>query len=201
MKPNQKILTVSPLVVIGTMYPVFQILASNFGTTLGWYLGLIFYWIIWGGLFSWIMIGPNEILRIIKPRRLNLRILFLILTPLILAGIFKFITGTTYEKPEIWIVLMLISTALGNGFFEELLWRGVYMVHFQANLFFRIIWASVWFGLWHYVPGTVSSNSNPAGLIIGSTLFGFYLAFLAKGTGTIWWGIVAHVLGGLVIVM
>ena len=183
------------------MYPVFQILASNFGETLGWFFGLTVYWILWGGLFSWAMIGLNEIRRIIKPQRLTIERLVLILSPMILAGIFKIFTGMNYEKPDFWIVVMLILTTLGNGFFEELLWRGVYLVQFQQNFFFRVVWASVWFGLWHYVPVTVYGSRNPTGMIIGSTLFGFYLSFLAKRTGTIWWCIMAHVLGGLVMVL
>lgn len=186
---------------MGSMYPVFQLLSASVGERLGWYLGLVVYWIFWGGLFSWFLLGPETIFRIIKPQRINLSLLVLVIVPIILAGIFKFITGSNYEKSDFWVALMLVSTTIGNGFFEELLWRGVYMVQFPLNLFFRIVWASVWFGLWHYVPGTVSSNSNAAGLIIGSTLFGFYLSYLANRTGTIWWSIVAHVLGGLVMVL
>lgn len=183
------------------MYPVFQLLSASVGERLGWYLGLVVYWIFWGGLFSWFLLGPETIFRIIKPQRINLSLLVLVIVPIILAGIFKFTTGSNYEKSDFWVALMLVSTTIGNGFFEELLWRGVYMVQFPLNLFFRIVWASVWFGLWHYVPSTVSSNSNAAGLIIGSTLFGFYLSYLANRTGTIWWSIVAHVLGGLVMVL
>ena len=201
MDTKRIILACSPLAVIGTMYPVFQILASNFGETQAWFFGLVIYWILWGGLFSLAMVGQKEILRVIKPQRLTIDKLVLILSPLILAGIFKIFTGLNYVKPDIWIVVMLILTTLGNGFFEELLWRGVYMIQFPQGFFFRIFWASVWFGLWHIVPGTVSTNSNTIGMVIGSTLFGFYLSFLAKRTGTIWWCIAAHVLGGLVIVL
>jgi hypothetical protein len=47
----------------------------------------------------------------------------------------------------------------------------------------------------------VSDNSNTLALIIGAGLFGFLLAFPAKKSGTIWWGILAHLLGGLVMVV
>lgn len=30
---------------------------------------------------------------------------------------------------------------------------------------------------------------------------GFYLSFLAKRTGTIWWTIVAHTLGGMIMIV
>jgi hypothetical protein len=38
-------------------------------------------------------------------------------------------------------------------------------------------------------------------LIIGAGLFGFFLSFLAKKTGTIWRGILAHILGGIVMII
>jgi hypothetical protein len=37
-------------------------------------------------------------------------------------------------------------------------------------------------------------------LMIGAGVFGFYLSYLARKTGTIWWGIVAHVVGGIIMV-
>jgi len=72
---------------------------------------------------------------------------------------------------------------------------------FPGNILFRIVWPSIWFALWHYAPGSVSPNANVLGLIIGSGLFGFYLSFLAKKTGTIWWSIVTHILGGIIMVI
>jgi len=72
---------------------------------------------------------------------------------------------------------------------------------FPDRILYRIIWPSIGFALWHYAPGSVSANSNPLALIIGAGLFGFILAFLAKKTGGIWWGIMAHVLGGIVMII
>ncbi len=97
-------------------------------------------------------------------------------------------------------MLLLLSTAFGNGFFEEVLWRGVYMQLFPENYFFRIIWPSTWFALWHYVPGSVSPSGNVIGLIIGAGFLGVYSSYLAKWTNTIWWSIVAHTLGGIIMV-
>ncbi|MFN2159171.1 MAG: CPBP family intramembrane glutamic endopeptidase [Anaerolineales bacterium] len=201
MTRKQKILILSSPFVLGSMYPVFQILAAVVGETLGWYLGLVIYWILWGGLFSLWMVDKEKIINLIKPQKLNRQVLFLVVIPLILAGLFRFLTGTVYEKHSFWVLIMLLSTSLGNGFFEEVLWRGVFLVQFPEKLFFRIVWSSVWFGLWHIAPGSVSLNSNPTGLVIGALFFGFYLSYLANKTGTIWWSMVAHVLGGLVIVL
>jgi membrane protease YdiL (CAAX protease family) len=198
---KKKIAIVAPLVLIAMMYPIFQFLAGMYGERIGWYLGLVLYWLIWGGVFSWSMIGKESILRIIRPQKFTLRILLLILFPLLMAALYKYIPGMDYEKPSVWIFLLLVSTNFGNGFFEELLWRGVYMSLFPDSLIFRIIWPSIWFALWHYVPGSVIANGNVIGLIIGSGLMGLYLSFLAKKTGTIWWTILTHTIGGYIMIL
>lgn len=202
MNRKQIIAIISPLILIALMYPVFQMLSSAFnGSVIGWYLGLVTYWIIWGAVFPLWIIGIKGLIPVIRPQRLNIKVIVLILIPLILALIYKFITGMTYEKLNFWILILCISTSFGNGFFEEVLWRGVYMKLFPDNILFRIVWPSIWFALWHYAPGSVSPNANVLGLIIGAGLFGFYLSFMAKKTGTIWWSIVTHILGGIIMII
>jgi membrane protease YdiL (CAAX protease family) len=105
-----------------------------------------------------------------------------------------------YEKESVWITFLIFSTPFGNGFFEELLWRGMYLRLFPRHLFYRMIWPSVWFALWHYAPGSVSSG-NPAGLMIGSGMMGLYLSYLTKKTNTVWWAIVVHTVGGIIMVV
>ncbi len=200
MDSKQIIAIVAPIVLVGMMYPIFRLLASVLGERLGWYLGLVIYWLVWGAAFSFWMIGKENIFTLIQPQKLTFSIALLVLFPVIMAALFKLVPGMTYEKPSIGILLLLVSTAFGNGFFEEVLWRGVYMELFPQSVFLRIIWPSICFALWHYVPGSVSSSGNPWGLVIGSGFFGFYLSFLAKKTGTIWWSILSHVLGGLVMI-
>ena len=201
MNSKQKIAVISPLILIGVMYPVFQLLSGAWGETIGWYLGLVTYWLIWGAIFPWFMIGKESIRRIIRPQKLHTNVFFLVLFPLLMAGLYRFIPGMEYEKSSGWIFLLLLSTNFGNGFFEEVLWRGMYMELFPDSIFLRIVWSSIWFALWHYVPGSVSLTGNAIGLMIGSGLMGFYLSFLAKKTGTIWWTIVAHAIGGFIMIV
>ena len=198
---KQKIAIIAPLILITTMYPTFQYLSGTLGERLGWYLGLVLYWIIWCGAFSWWMIGTKNMRRITQPRRLTPQIFLLVLFPLLMATLYKFIPGMDYEKQSVWIFLLLLTSPIANGFFEELLWRGVYMSHFPDSIVFRIIWPSVWFAIWHYAPGSISSNGNVIGLIVGSGLMGLYLAFLARKTDTIWWGILVHTIGGFIIIL
>jgi membrane protease YdiL (CAAX protease family) len=97
--------------------------------------------------------------------------------------------------------LLLLTTNFGNGFFEELLWRGVYLDLFPKNLLFGMIWPSLWFALWHYAPGSINPDGNVLGLIIGSGIMGLYLSFLSRRTGTIWWTIIMHTIGGFIMIV
>ena len=198
---KQRIVIISPVLIIASMYPVFHLLAGALGETLGWYLGLITYWIIWGAVFPILIIGRDRIKSIVKPQKPDIKALILVLLLLVLAATFRYISGMEYSKPHVWIFIMLVSTNFGNGFFEEVLWRGLYMELFPNNLILRIVWPSIWFGLWHYAPGSVSSTGNAAGLMIGAGLMGFYLSFLAQKTGTIWWSILAHTIGGFIVII
>ena len=201
MSIKQKIAIVAPLILTGVMYPVFQLLSGVLGETTGWYLGLAMYWLVCGGVFPWLMIGKASIRKMIRPQKPTGGIFLLVLFPLLMAGLYRYITGMEYEKPSVWIFLLLVSTNFGNGFFEEVLWRGMYMELFPDNALLRIIWPSIWFALWHFAPGSVSSTGNAIGLVIGSGLMGFYLSFLANRTGTIWWTIIAHIIGGFIMIV
>jgi membrane protease YdiL (CAAX protease family) len=201
MNNKQKITIIAPLILIGVMYPIFQWSSGALGKTIGWYLSLVLYWLTWGGAFPWLMIGKENIKKIIRPQRINTTIFFLVLFPLVMAALYKLIPGMEYEKPSTWILLLQLSTCFGNGFFEEVLWRGMYMSLFPESIMFRIVWPSIWFALWHYAPGSVSAVGNVAGLMIGSGLMGFYLSLLAKKTGTIWWTILAHTIGGIIMIL
>lgn len=154
-----------------------------------------------GRTFPLWILDKAKIKRIIRPQKLNIKIFLLILFPLLMAALYRFIPGMEYQKPGLVIFFLLLSTNFGNGFFEELLWRGMYMELFPNRIFLRIVWPGIWFGLWHYVPGSISPSGNVAGLMIGSALMGLYLGFLARKTGTIWWTILAHTLGGFIMIV
>jgi membrane protease YdiL (CAAX protease family) len=106
-----------------------------------------------------------------------------------------------YERPNLWITLLLITTTFGNGFFEELLWRGIHLVLFPGDFWMGMLWPTLWFALWHYAPGSIAPGRKPWRLMTGAGIMGFYLAFLARQTGAIGWTIVAHTLGGMILIL
>lgn len=201
MNKRQKITAFAPIALLGSMYFVYRQLANTYGGQFTWYAGFWIYWLGWGAIFPFAVMGKDEILRLISPQRPNAKIVIFILFPLVMTIIFRVLTGSHYAKTDILWTILLVSTAFGNGFFEEVLWRATFVIVFPNNIFYRMIWPSFCFALWHYIPGSLSPNSNVAGLMIGSGLFGLYLAFLARRTGTIWWCIVCHTLGGIIMVV
>ena len=193
-----------PPVLIAFMYPIFNSLAGLLANDrIAWYLGLITYWLIWGIVFSIIMIGKKDLIALIRPQRPTRKIL--LPTSVILLGALAarlFIPGMEYDKQSMWILILLLSTCFGNGFFEELLWRGVYYKLFPNNIFCRMIWPSIWFGIWHYVPVSINNRelTGLIGMMIGPILMGFVLSYMTKKTNTLWWAILAHTLGGIIMV-
>lgn len=198
MNCKQKIAIITPPILVAVMYPIFHLLAGVMNDRVAWYLGLAIYWLIWGAVFPLLIIGKEEIKKLIQPQKPDKKILLLVAIPLLGALAARIILGG-YEKEGVWIALLILSSPFGNGFFEEVLWRGVYVRLFPDHLFYRMIWPSGWFALWHYAPGSVSS-SNPAGLMIGAGVMGLYLSYLTKKTDTLWWAIVVHTLGGIIMV-
>jgi membrane protease YdiL (CAAX protease family) len=202
MSNKQIIAVIAPVVLVAVMTPIFRWYVRLFPTNwrIGWFLGLATYWITWCGIFPWLLVGKSNILELIKPQRLTWEVVVLLLIPLVGAGLYRLIPGMEYEKPQVWVLAILVLTTFGNGFFEEVLWRGVYLDLFPDNFLFGMLWPSLWFALWHYAPVSIAPEGNLVGMIVGSGVMGFYLSFLARRTGTIWWTIVMHTLGGFIMI-
>ncbi len=201
MKAKQKIVFLMPPALIAIMYPIFQLLSRNFGDSIGWFIGLIIYWILWGIVFSTKILGRNTIARLLRPQKIEFQAILLTAIPILFAIAGRFFFDINYEKPSMWISISLLITALGNGIFEEIIWRGNFLVLFPNSIFYQIIWPGLWFGLWHYAPGSVSDDGNILDLMISATFFGLFLGFLARQTKTLWYPIIAHTLSGIVMVI
>ncbi len=201
---KRMIAIMAPPTLIAFMYPVFQLLAEAIESDrIAWCLGLATYWLVWGTVFPIVIIGIDNIRVLVSPRKIDKKVLMLLAIPLIGAIGARLVPGMGgYEKESALIVFLLVSSTFGNGFFEEVLWRGVYTRLFPTNAFYRMIWPSVWFGIWHYIPVS-ASNSELMGLIgmmVGPTMMGLYLSYLTKKTNTLWWAILAHIIGGIIMI-
>jgi membrane protease YdiL (CAAX protease family) len=137
---------------------------------------------------------------LVRPRKPSRKILLLLAIPLAGAAVVSILPGMGYEKENVWILLLLMSTPFGNGFFEEVLWRGVYLKLFPKSIFYGVLWPSIWFAVWHYVPGSLF-DGKVAGLMIGSGAMGLYLVYLTRKTNTLWWSILVHTVGGIIMIV
>jgi membrane protease YdiL (CAAX protease family) len=199
MTKKQTIAIITPLVLLPLMYGLFQWFSILFGREFGWYLGLAAYWIFWCVLFSIWLIGKDAIKGLIQPQKLTLQIFLIVMFPIVLTAIGRFVVGMSYAKASVWAFVGMALSAFCNGTFEEILWRGVYMTLFPNKILLRIVWPSLWFAAWHYAPGSISQNNQLLSLIIGAGCLGFYSSFVAKKTNTLWWSMIIHVGGGLLL--
>ena len=197
---KQVIAIVIPPVLIAFMYPIFHSLTGILSDRIAWYVGLSIYWIIWGTAFPLLVIGRENIRALIRPQKPDRKALLLVAIPLAGAAIVSVMPGMGYEKESVWVFLLLLSTPLLNAFCEEVLWRGVYVKLFPNSIFYGVLWPSIWFAVWHYAPGSVLSG-NVAGLMIGAGIMGLYLSYVTRKTNTLWWPIIIHCLGGIIMIV
>ena len=110
MNNRQKIVFLSPFVLLLTTYLIFQLWLVLVGAELAWYLGLMTYWIIWGLIFSIYMIGKDNLKEMVHPQKPDLLIILIVLIPLVLAAIWRFSFSMSYTKTSIWVLIGLIIT-------------------------------------------------------------------------------------------
>lgn len=202
---RQWLLLLSPIGLIATTYPVFMILSATVGDAVGgrlaWFIGMSFYWALWGVLFTRWLLGRRTAVGLARPRPPNPAALGHVAFVVAMAGAVRlFVPEMAYDEATTGAVVLLAISPLANGLFEELLWRGAYFVAFPRNAWLGVVWPSVWFGLWHLVPGSISEGGPQLTMVVGPTLMGLYLAFVTRRTGTIWWAILAHTIGGFVMI-
>lgn len=202
---TKRVTLIAAPAVLVVMYPIFQ-LTSRAGDQvegyLGWAAGLAIYWVIWGVLFSAWILGWRGIRDLVRPSRADVRMLLLVALPLVVTVIGRLLApGTAYETQTVAALLVLIGTAVGNGFFEEVFWRGIPLRVFPGSRLLGVVWPSLWFGLWHLAPASISADDGPAALVVGAMFLGLYLAFLARKGRSIWWPVVVHTIAGLTLVL
>ena len=200
---HKALVALAPLALIVTTYPLFQAANAVFGDAVGgrlaWFVGMSVYWVVWGWIFSIWVLGRRQAWELIRPRRPSVAPIAHVGAVVALAATVRFLVpGMAYEKATAGAAVLLAISPFANGVFEELLWRGVFLATFPDNAWVRVIWASVMFGLWHLAPTSISAGGPQLGMVIGPMFMGLYLAWLSKKTGTIWWAVVAHTVGGLV---
>ena len=197
MKKTKKIaLAISPILVV-LMFFIFQELAVLIGKDLAWYVGLFIYWVIFCLAVPMFLIGKDKILEKLKYRSTTIMTWLVAGVPVIftLIGVIFIL-----DKVERSFIQALIWTGMGigNGLFEEILWRGMYSDLFPDNVVFGWLWPSFWFAIWHIAPGSLSQNLSVTMLIGGALFYGLCWGWVSYKTKSILLTSVSHFLSGFV---
>ena len=195
MDLKQKIAIGLPPVLFIVMYAVYQGFALLLGNEFGWYVGFAVYWPVFCVLIPIFLVGSSSIIERYKLVKIETGYLLFFLFPVFMT----LIGGFFMNQPEREFneVLLWVGMSLGNGVFEEILWRGVYPVLFPDSKFFGFIWPSVWFSIWHFAPGSLGKNFSPVVLVSGALMLGLCFGWGAFRSSSLFWASVGHSLSGL----
>ena len=197
MTQKQKIaLAISPILVI-LMFFIFQGLAVLIGKDLAWYVGLFIYWAIFCIVVPIFLIGKNKILLKFKYRTTIFMNWLVASIPVIFTLIGVMFVLEKVERSFVQ-ALIWIGMGIGNGIFEEILWRGTYSDLFPDNIVFGWLWPSIWFAIWHFAPGSLSQNRPVTMLVGGALFFGLCWGWVSYKTKSILLTSTSHFLSGFV---
>ncbi len=193
------VILIAPWLLIGTTYLVYQFLARRYGVKGGYLGGFIFYWIVWGVLVPLAMLGPLTLHDLLAPgspfgNPWWLGTFCLLGPPLVsLWTIFP----NAVRKASTRLILLSAILAIVNGTLEEVFWRGVFTATFPQNFWLGVLYPSVGFALWHFVPQSLFPSKGPGGrtaLAIGAGFLGLLWGWVVYSTGSIFWVAVSHIL-------
>lgn len=194
------IMLIVPVIVLLTTYFIFKIFVGRYGMKLGYFLGFVFYWIVWCFIFPLFIIGIDGIKNIFrkvsnpfgKPAWLGLLVL---LIPPFLAGSTAFVKK--FNIINSLILLGSLGLAIINATGEEILWRGVYNRIFPKNVILGYIYPSIGFAIWHISPQTIHVSSMPGGIysfLFGALVLGLCWGWVVWKTKSIIWAVLSHIL-------
>lgn len=192
---KQKIAILLSPVLFLVMFAVYQGFAGILGNDLGWYAGFAIYWPIFCVTIPIWLIGSKQIIERYQIIRIKLKYLPVYLFPIFMTLIGGFFMSTN-ERDLIGLVIWL-GMSVGNGIFEEILWRGVYPTLFPENKLFGFIWPAFWFSIWHFAPGSLSQNFQPFVLVSGALMLGLSFGWGAFKTKSLFWSSIGHTFSGL----
>jgi membrane protease YdiL (CAAX protease family) len=197
MTQKQEIaLAISPILVV-LMFIIFQGLAVLIGKDLAWYVGLFIYWVIFCIAVPMFLIGKNNILLKFKYRSTTFMNWLIVSIPILFTLIGVVFVLEKVDRSFIQ-ALIWIGMGIGNGIFEEILWRGTYSDLFPDNIVFGWLWPSIWFAIWHFAPGSLSQNRPVSMLVGGALFFGLCWGWVSYKTKSILLTSVSHFLSGFV---
>ena len=200
LKTKKALLIAAPPLLIISTYFFFQQATSLLGPQLGYFVGFLFYWLVWCLGFSLAMVGWDGFLTAFKDNRPRLTTrkwlgAVLLLVPLAFAYLYEF--PRAVSEANLLIVLSSFAISIINGTAEELFWRGIYPQIYPKNKWLGYIYPSFGFAVWHFSPQSVFPSSRP-GAAVSLVIFALYLGlswgWVAFRTKSILWTTLVHII-------
>jgi membrane protease YdiL (CAAX protease family) len=191
---QQTAILLSPI-LFAVMFLVYQGFATLLGKDLGWYAGFAIYWPIFCVAIPLLLVGSGQIIQRYKLIKINPKYLLVYLFPVFMTLIGGFFMSNA-ERDFIGLLVWL-GMSVGNGVFEEILWRGVYPTLFPDSKLFGFAWPAIWFSIWHFAPGSLSQNFQPLTLVSGALMLGIFFGWGTYKTKSLFWASTGHTLSGL----
>lgn len=184
----------SPVLFV-VMFAVYQGFAAILGSNLGWYAGFAVYWSVFCLIIPLFLVGSNKIIEGYRKIKINPKYLLVYLFPVFMTLIGVFFMSTA--ERDITGLIIWLGMSIGNGVFEEILWRGVYPILFPDSKLFGFVWPAVWFSIWHFAPGSLSQNFQPFVLVSGALMLGVFFGWGTFKTKSLFWASAGHTLSGV----
>jgi CAAX protease family protein len=193
----------SPMLLLLSMFGVFQLATIWLGKPLGHVAGFLLYWSIFGLAVPLLIVGRRGVLMVwgqrAWPTATSVRLaLILLAVPPAIAFLFVFpmLFPATTER---MLILMAIY-AVVNGSLEETFWRGLFARAFPRDVIRGVLYPAVMFALWQLIPMSLYSYWPPVEpqWVAGTALaLGLLYGWVAWRTQSIRWTVLSHVLTNL----
>ena len=201
MKRSKIILLMGlPFALILTAGVVFQGLSSLLGKQAGYLLGFLFYWGFWCLLVPRLLLGRDSFrgLLIDRAQLFSRRNWPAALTFVVISGVTVIMYQSGFLRAPWDLILLAVPFAVINGLCEESLWRGLYVKAFPGNPWLGILFPSLGFACWHFVPQMIFPAATGTLPFVLSTIFlGLAYGFIAYRTGSAKWTAISHSLNGI----
>jgi membrane protease YdiL (CAAX protease family) len=189
------VLIVLPVVLTVSCTFVFQMAAKQFGSKWGYFIGFVFYWLIWCTIIPLLFVGSRQIIDFFKQSNVfDYKIVLCLVTLLLFVYAYAF--PKVAKQAALLIVVCSFLLAFINALLEEVLWRTTYLQTF-SNPWISVGYSGIGFAVWHYVPQVIIANRNPGGahsFVLFSFLIGLCYGYVAYRQQSIFWTTISHTL-------
>jgi len=193
------IFLILPMILYLVMGVIFTIAVRWLGKDIGYLLGFACYWLVFGLAIPVALVGRNNFVSLLKDRmplfsRQNWMAASLWV---IVIGVALGMYAGKFIAAPLPLILLAIPPAIINGFCEEILWRGIYVKTFPGNPWLGIVYPTVGFALWHFIPQSVFPAENVYSFVLSTLFLGFAYGFIAYRTGSARWTAISHSVNGI----